>query len=147
MAVTPNSSDHYCIQVIADISKVKLAIFCYDGENSWSRIWSNLQFTVTSTAEEFKLDIGDNASVIREQFNNEWWNWWPTDVTYQKHITIPPYGNSCVGLTYHGSASSVNCTVGIRETGKSSSDHMSCMLSLYSITNCLDGPVLFNHSV
>ena len=121
----------YRIQVIKDISKDKPHIFCYDGENSWSRIWSSLQFTVNSKVEEFKLEVGENASVIMEQFNSEWWNWWSSDVTYQKHITLPPYSSSCVGLTYHGSSSPVSCTVSMKETGKSS-DHMSYMLSLFT---------------
>ena len=106
---------------VSELSSNKPRVFCYGGEKSWNRIWSSLLFTVNSDGEEFKLVVGENVSVLMEQFKNEWslLSWWQTDVTYQKHITIAPYASSCVGLTYHGS-SSVSCSVIIKETGKRS---------------------------
>ena len=113
---------------VSEVSSNELRVFCYDGEKSWSRIWSSLQFTVNSDSEEFKLVVGENASVLMEQFNNErslFESWWQTDVTYQKHIAVAPYASSCVGLTYHGS-SSVSCIVILKETGEGSCAVVSC---------------------
>ena len=96
-------------------------MFCYEGEKSWSRIWSSLEFIVYSKAEEFKLDVNDNASVLEEQFNS-WWSLWPLwssdSDAYQKNITISPYGKSCVGLSYHGSTTPLTFTAVLKEHGK-----------------------------
>ena len=113
---------------VSELSNNEPIVFCYDGEKSWSRIWSSLQFNVNSDSEEFKLVVRENASVLMEQFNNEWSlfeSWWQTDVTYQKHIAVAPYASSCVGLTYHGSLP-INCSVIIKETGKRSCAVVSC---------------------
>ena len=96
-------------------------MFCYEGEKSWSRVWSSLEFIVYSKAEEFKLDVNDNASVLEEQFNS-WWSLWPLwssdSDAYQKNIMIAPYGKSCVGLSYHGSSAPLTITVGLKEHGE-----------------------------
>ena len=113
---------------VLELGNNELRVFCYGGEKSWNRIWSSLLFNVNSDGEEFKLVVGENASVLMEQFNNErslFESWWQTDVTYQKHITVAPYASSCVGLTYHGSLS-VSCSVIIKETGKRSCAVVSC---------------------
>lgn len=103
------------------INHKELAVFCYKGEKSWSRIWSSLEFTVNSTAEEFKLNVNDNASVLEEQFNSWWslWSLWGSDSdTYQKNIMIPRYGKSCVGISYHGSTAPLTFNVVLKEHGK-----------------------------
>ena len=96
-------------------------VFCYDGEKSWSRIWSHLEFIVYSKAEEFKLNVNDNATILEEQFGNTWWPelwpWGDSDDTYQKSITLSPYGKSCVGLSYHGSTTA-HATIVLKEYGK-----------------------------
>lgn len=107
-----------------NISKNEFIIFCYDGEKSWSRIWSNLEFVVSSKAKEFTLNIGENASVLMDQLNayslTEVLGLWATSYrdTYQKNIIVSPYGTGCVGVSYHGSSREVKFAVVLKETGK-----------------------------
>ena len=103
------------------INPNNLIVFCYEGEKSWSRIWSSLEFIVHSKAEEFKLDVNNNASVLQERFHS-WWPLWPpwgdNSDTYQKNIVVSPYGKSCIGLSYHGAATPHGSVI-LKENGKS----------------------------
>jgi len=80
-------------------------------ERPWTRIWSTLEFVVISKAEEFQLDVGENATTLTERYTNSW-SWSSlTDLAgitkqstnYQKTTTIGPYDTTCIGVSYHGS--------------------------------------------
>ena len=102
------------------VGKNRLTVYCYGGDKSWSRVWSTLEFVVQSKADEFKLSVNDNATVLEEEFDS-WFNWWPpwsNEDTYEKSVMIPPYGKTCVGLSYKGSLNTVNATVVLKEHGE-----------------------------
>jgi len=77
-----------------------------------------LEFIINSKAEEFTLNVADNASLLVEQFDSHWLQWpWASNDVYKKTIIISPYGMNCIGLSYHGD-SPVPFTVLLREIGK-----------------------------
>jgi len=90
-------------------------------------MWSYLEFVVISEAEEFHLDVGENATTLTERYSGNSWSWSSlTDfagitkeaTNYQKRTTIAPYDTTCVGVSYHGSLDGAQFSVELRETGQ-----------------------------